>query len=206
MNRLLPLIIVALATLALSMLFFVAGPMLQIAPLDPPVELKPYSETELRGRHQYVSLGCVYCHSQQPRAPAQAPDQTRGWGRSSTPADYVFDRPHLLGTMRTGPDLLNIGVRQPSRDWQLTHLYAPRAIEPDSIMPAFPFLFEAKDKPARNDVVVAVPDSFRPEGKTIVARQEALDLVDYLLSLDRSYPAVHQELRDNAYAPVGGDQ
>lgn len=206
MNRLLPFGILVLAILALAMLFLVLGPALQIAPLDPPAELEPYSKAELRGRHQYISLGCVYCHSQQPRSPAQAPDQARGWGRPSTPADYVFDRPHQLGTMRTGPDLFNIGVRQPSRDWQLTHLYAPRAIEPGSIMPAFPFLFEAKDKPAQGDVIVTVPEAFRPEGKLIVARQEALDLVDYLLSLDRSYPAVHQELRDEGYAPTGGAQ
>lgn len=205
MNRILPLGIIALAILALAMLLLLVGPAMQIAPIKPPEQLKPYSKAELRGRHEYVSMGCVYCHSQQPRSPDQGPDQTRGWGRASTPADYVYDRPHQLGTMRTGPDLLNIGVRQPSRDWQLTHLYAPRAIRPDSIMPSFPFLFEAKDKPDPDDVVVSVPDRFKPEGKTIVARQEALDLVAYLLSLDRTYPAQHRDLRDNGYEKSGGE-
>ncbi|MCL7743754.1 cbb3-type cytochrome c oxidase subunit II [Guyparkeria hydrothermalis] len=205
MNRLLPLGIVALAILALAMLFLVIGPAMQIAPIEPPDELEPYSKAELRGRAHYVNLGCVYCHSQQPRSSAQAPDETRGWGRASTPADYVYDRPHQLGTMRTGPDLLNIGVRQPSRDWQLTHLYAPRSLHSDSIMPAFPFLFETKSSAESGDVVVSVPDEFKPDGKVVVARQAALDLVAYLLSLDRSYPPVRRDLRDNGYRNSGGD-
>ncbi|HER35623.1 MAG: cbb3-type cytochrome c oxidase subunit II [Halothiobacillaceae bacterium] len=199
MNRLLPLGITALAILALAMLFLLIGPALQIAPIQPPEELQPYSKAELRGRAHYVGLGCVYCHSQQPRESSQAPDQARGWGRASTPADYVYDQPHQLGTMRTGPDLFNIGQRQPSRAWQLTHLYAPRAVQPDSIMPAFPFLFETKDSADADDVVVDVPEAFRPNGEVVVARQAALDLVDYLLSLDHSYPAAHEELRDNGY-------
>ena len=34
----------------------------------------------------------------------------------------------------------------------------------------------------------------------VVAKQGALDLVDYLLSLDRTYPAANPELRDNGFA------
>ena len=75
----------------------------------------------------YIANGCIYCHSQQPRDPIQAPDDKRGWGRASVAADYHYDKPHLLGTMRTGPDLFNIGVRQPSADWHLGHLFQPRA-------------------------------------------------------------------------------
>ncbi|SHF34634.1 cytochrome c oxidase cbb3-type subunit 2 [Modicisalibacter ilicicola DSM 19980] len=199
MNRVLPLIVVALAILAFATLLLVAGPAAQIRSIDPPEGLAPYTAAELRGRNEYISLGCVYCHSQQPRSPEQAPDVLRGWGRPSTAADYVYDEPHLLGTMRTGPDLLNAGARLPSRAWQLTHLYQPRAIVPQSIMPAFPFLFEAKEQAAQGDVVVKVPARHRPEGKVIVARQEALDLVDYLLSLDRTYPAERTDLRDNGF-------
>ncbi|MFD2192272.1 cbb3-type cytochrome c oxidase subunit II [Pistricoccus aurantiacus] len=204
MNRVLPLIVIALALLAFATLFLVAGPAMQIRTIDAPGELEPYTQAEQRGRSQYVGLGCVYCHSQQPRSPEQAPDVLRGWGRPSTPADYVYDEPHLLGTMRTGPDILNVGARLPSRGWQLTHLYQPRAIVPESIMPAYPFLFEAKDRAAADDVVVPVPARFRPEGKVIVAKQEALDLADYLLSLDRTYPAEKVELRDNGFVTKEG--
>lgn len=203
MNRVLPLIILALAVLAFATLFLVAGPAAQIRPIEPPEQLSPYTAAESRGREQYVGLGCVYCHSQQPRSPEQAPDVLRGWGRPSTPADYVYDEPHLLGTMRTGPDLLNVGARLPSQGWHLTHLYQPRAIISQSLMPSYPFLFEAKEEAAADDVVVPVPARYRPKGKVIVAKQEALDLVNYLISLERNYSAKDVELRDNGFAPEG---
>ncbi len=150
--------------------------------------LKPYSEQALRGRAVYVDLGCMYCHSQQPRDPAQAPDGTRGWGRPSVPGDYSYDNPHLLGTMRTGPDLLNIGARQPSVDWHLSHLYNPRAVVPGSTMPSYPFLFEESPKPLSGEVEVKLPAEYSP-GVRMVAKPAALDLVQYLLELDRTYPA-----------------
>ncbi|SFU70363.1 cbb3-type cytochrome c oxidase subunit II [Halomonas korlensis] len=199
MNRILPLVIVALAILAFATLLLVAAPAAQITSVEPPEDLQPYTPAQARGRDHYVSLGCVYCHTQQPRDPAQGPDAQRGWGRPSTPADYVYDQPHQLGTMRTGPDLLNVGARLPSRSWQLTHLYQPRAITPSSLMPGFPFLFEEKNSAGEGDVVVPVPERYRPEGKVIVARQEALDLADYLLSLDRTYEATRLDLRDNGF-------
>jgi hypothetical protein len=61
--------------------------------------------------------------------------------RRSVPLDYIFDRPHQLGTMRTGPDLINIGNRQTSPEWHHTHLYNPRLTSPGSIMPDFSYLY-----------------------------------------------------------------
>ena len=118
------------------------------------------------------------------------PDFERGWGRASVPADYFHDRPHLLGTMRTGPDLLNIGVRQPSQDWHLGHLYQPRAYVPGSNMPAYRYLFVHKDAAEDGDVVVALPPGQGVPGKVTVATRDATDLVRYLQSLDRSYPVL----------------
>lgn len=163
---------------------------------NPPEALEPYTEAELRGREHYISLGCVYCHSQQPRDPGQAPDGARGWGRPSVPSDYSYDRVHLLGTMRTGPDLLNIGARQPSVDWHLTHLYQPRAVSPGSTMPAYPFLFRETDFVGDDQIEVKLPPEYRPDEGHAVPTTEALELVDYLLSLDRTYPA--DELPDAA--------
>lgn len=154
--------------------------------------LKPYTLQELRGRQQYIANGCVYCHSQQPRDPGLGPDVARGWGRPSVALDYYYDSPHLLGTMRTGPDLLNIGARQPSRDWQLGHLYQPRAYVDGSIMPSYPFLFRVKrpEEVRADDVVLNLPPAFAPGASKVVATPEALDLVAYLLALDRTYPVV----------------
>jgi cytochrome c oxidase cbb3-type subunit 2 len=178
----------AMVTLALATATLVVIPYMQLSDLKPAAGLKPYTSAQWRGREQYIQNGCVYCHSQQPRDRAQAPDALRGWGRASVAADYYYDYPHLLGTMRTGPDLLNVGARQPSADWQLGHLYQPRAYTPGSIMPAYPYLFEIKMQAEPGDRAVTAPPGYAPAGKVIVARPEALDLVQYLLSLDRSYP------------------
>ena len=157
---------------------------------DAPEALEPYTESELAGRQHYISLGCIYCHSQQPRDPSQAPDMARGWGRPSVPSDYAFDEPHLLGTMRTGPDLLNIGARQPSVDWHMTHLYQPRAVSPGSIMAPYPFLFEETDFVPEGVQAINLPAEYAPRSGTyIVPKPEAVELVDYLLSLDRTYTA-----------------
>ncbi|MEE4361017.1 MAG: cbb3-type cytochrome c oxidase subunit II [Pseudomonadales bacterium] len=152
-----------------------------------PEGLKPYSEAAARGRQIYVGLGCVYCHSQQPRDPSLGPDGLRGWGRPSVPGDYSYDSPHLLGTMRTGPDLLNIGARQPSIDWHLAHLYNPRSLMPGSTMPSYPFLFSEVEEASDANVVVNLPPDYAPASGAIIARPEALDLVQYLLELDRTY-------------------
>src|SRR5690606_23778021 len=164
-------------------------PYLQLKPLQPPPQLKPYTEAQLRGRQQYIAHGCTYCHSQQPRDPSQAPDATRGGGRASVAADYAYDQPHLLGTMRPGPDLFNIGARQPSEDWHLGHLYQPRAFVPGSTMPAYPFLFEAKPAAEPGDRVVHLPPGAGPPEGVVVARPEVRDLVAYLQALDHTYPA-----------------
>jgi cytochrome c oxidase cbb3-type subunit 2 len=179
----------SLSTITFASLLLVVTPAVQIGRVPPEPGLKPYTEQQLRGRAQYVSLGCVYCHSQQPRDPAMGPDGARGWGRPSTPGDYANDYPHLLGTMRTGPDLFNIGQRQPSEDWQLVHLYQPRAVVAGSIMPSFPFLFEHKAEAAADDKVIRLPEAFAPASGVIVARPEAMALTAYLLSLDHTYPS-----------------
>ncbi|MDK3018904.1 cbb3-type cytochrome c oxidase subunit II [Pseudodonghicola flavimaris] len=202
MNRYLPLALLAFGILAFATLMLVIAPGVQIARHSVPPQLEPYTEQQARGRAQYVGLGCVYCHSQQPRSPDQAPDGERGWGRPAVAADYVYDQPHQLGTMRTGPDLLNVGARLPSEAWQLTHLYQPRAIFGWSVMPAYPFLFEIKPAAEPGDTVVVLPEAFAPEAGVVVARQEALDLTAYLLSLDRTYPAPADALRDEGYATM----
>ncbi|PKO40202.1 MAG: cytochrome-c oxidase [Betaproteobacteria bacterium HGW-Betaproteobacteria-3] len=190
MNNEVKLISGAMVMLALSTSALVVLPYLQVHDAPPLPDLKPYTSAELRGREVYIANGCVYCHSQQPRAKAFAPDFSRGWGRATVAGDYAYDQPHLLGTMRTGPDLMNIGVRQPSEQWHLGHLYQPRAYMPGSIMPSYPFLFEAKAKADKDDVVVNLPTGHVPAALVIVARPPAVDLVKYLQSLDRSYPAI----------------
>lgn len=187
MNRYLVIFAGAVATVTFAFLVLVFLPVRQLREAAPPPALAPYTPSEQAGRDDYASLGCYYCHSQQVRTPSFGSDSARGWGRASVPEDYVHDRPHFLGTMRTGPDLINIGVRQPSRDWHYLHLYQPRAVAPYSVMPSFPFLFTLKDQAEMGDEIVNTPPGLIPEGKVLIATARARALVDYLLSLKRDY-------------------
>jgi cytochrome c oxidase cbb3-type subunit 2 len=96
----------------------------------------------------------------------------------------------MLGTMRTGPDLTNIGLRQTSAEWHLRHLYNPRITSPGSIMPPFPFLFEKRKIGLRpSPDALKLTGVFAPEpGYEIVPRPEATALVQYLLSLKANTP------------------
>ncbi len=187
MNRDLVIFLGALATVAFAFAVLVGLPRVQLAAVAAPPGLAPYAASAQDGRALYASLGCFYCHSQQVRVPSFGADSARGWGRASVPEDYVYDRPHLLGTMRTGPDLMNIGVRQPSRDWHYLHLFQPRAVAPYSVMPSFRFLFTLKTQAEMGDEIVNTPPGLAPAGKVVIATPWAGALVDYLLAMKRDY-------------------
>jgi cytochrome c oxidase cbb3-type subunit II len=115
-------------------------PNFQIGHLDPAVnqddenDIYPVPKSGMadRGRKIYAANGCVYCHSQQVRADYAASDIDRKWGtRRSAPRDYIFERPALLGKMRVGPDLANIGKRAPAED-QSSPTPAPTSPAPAS--------------------------------------------------------------------------
>ena len=196
----------AMVALAVATAALVVMPYMQVRDITPPEGLKPYSSAELRGRQVYIANGCVYCHTQQPRDRNLGPDGERGWGRASVPGDYVYDKPHLLGSMRTGPDLFNIGARQPSQDWHLGHLFQPRAYVPGSIMPSYPYMFDVKREAEEGDVVLKLPPGAAPDGRVVVARPEALDLARYLRGLNHTYPVLPPQPRGEAApaaAPAG---
>ena len=55
----------------------------------------------------------------------------------------MADRPILLGSVRTGPDLSQEGGEHPD-DWHVAHFINPRYTRPNSIMPAWEFLGNEK--------------------------------------------------------------
>ena len=131
------------------------------------------------GRATYLREGCGYCHTQFVRdLPLDRP-----YGRATVAGDYAREDPPLPGTERTGPDLSNVAARQPSDTWHLLHLYNPRTVVPQSVMPGFPWYFETKTAAGPDDVVVPVPPRFVSGQAVVVARPEARALVAYLLSL-----------------------
>lgn len=141
------------------------------------------------GRAVYIDLGCVYCHSQQVRPEGYGADIARGWGLRRTVArDYIYDSPPLLGTMRTGPDLANIGARQPSRDWHLLHLYNPAITSQGSTMPRYPFLFTVVRNAARVPAgAVRLPAEQSQDPAWIVPAPRGSQLAGYLMSLNHNY-------------------
>jgi len=134
--------------LAIFMVLAVAvGGLTQIVPLffqdvtTQPVEgMKPRPALEVEGRDVFIANGCVGCHSQMIR-PFRA--ETERYGHYSVAGESVWDHPFLWGSKRTGPDLARVGGRY-SDDWHRAHLYNPRNVVPESIMPAYPFLVENK--------------------------------------------------------------
>ncbi|WP_404361996.1 cytochrome-c oxidase, cbb3-type subunit II [Marinobacter sp.] len=100
--------------------------------------LKPLTALEFEGRDIYIREGCHVCHTQMVR-PFRA--ETERYGHYSVAGEFVYDYPFLWGSKRTGPDLARVGGRY-SDSWQRMHLYDPRSVVPESIMPAYPWLFE----------------------------------------------------------------
>lgn len=148
-----------------------------------------------QGKRVYISEGCMYCHSQQVRPQGFGADFERGWGpRQSVPRDYILQERVLLGTMRTGPDLTNVGGRSisaPGSTWHYEHLYDPQITSEGSIMPPYNYLFEVKKidgAPSPNAVDVPETSSFYPgEGYEVIPTLEAHALVAYLRSLKIDY-------------------
>lgn len=131
--------------IVLSLVVVIWGGMAQIVPLffqkstTTPVDgLVPYGPLELSGRDIYIREGCVSCHSQMVR-PFRA--ETERYGHYSVAGEFIYDRPFLWGSKRTGPDLHRVGGRY-SDDWHRAHMINPRDVVPESIMPGYPWLQE----------------------------------------------------------------
>jgi len=126
-----------------------------------PVTMPTLTASEQRGRVIYGREGCAYCHTQQIRSLAA---DVRRFGAPTEAWETKYDYPQLWGTRRIGPDLSREFNVHP-RDWQLTHLYNPRLVVRDSVMPPYPWLFK---------------------GSANQPTEEALDLAAYLESLGRA--------------------
>ena len=126
-----------------------------------PVTMATLTASEQRGRMIYGREGCAYCHTQQIRFLAA---DVRRFGAPTEAWETKYDFPHLWGTRRIGPDLSREFNLRP-RDWQLTHLYDPRLVVQDSVMPPYPWLFD---------------------GSPVRPTQEGLDVLAYIQSLGRA--------------------
>ncbi len=103
----------------------------------PVVGLKPYTVLELAGKEVYKKDNCIACHSQLIR-PFKS--ETDRYGQYSLSGEYAYDRPFLWGSKRTGPDLHRVGNYR-STDWHENHMWDPKSVVPQSIMPAYKHMF-----------------------------------------------------------------
>jgi cytochrome c oxidase cbb3-type subunit 2 len=181
-----------------------------------PVYPKPAPGIAEQGRQVYIEMGCVYCHTQQPRPESAevlldqtvktkdgskvepvflSPDIARGWSkRGSVARDYIYESRPLLGFMRVGPDLADVGSRSiaaADSDWLYLHLYDPQIKSPGSVMPPFRFLFTLQktgDQPASDALMLPESEPIQPpSGYNIVPTERAKILVAYLRSLNLDY-------------------
>jgi cytochrome c oxidase cbb3-type subunit II len=134
----------------LVILVVAVGGLVEIVPLffqrsttEPVAGLKPYTALQLAGRDVYIREGCYNCHSQMIR-PFRA--ETERYGHYSVAGEFVYDHPFQWGSKRTGPDLHRVGGKF-SDDWHRLHLRQPRDLVPESNMPAYTWLQNAKLDP-----------------------------------------------------------
>jgi cytochrome c oxidase cbb3-type subunit I/II len=131
--------------LVASLVLVLIGGIIEIVPMVmiddnvPKIEsVKPYTALELEGRDIYIREGCVGCHSQMVR-PFRS--ETERYGEYSKSGEYIYDRPFLWGSKRTGPDLHREGGKYPD-SWHYNHMLDPTTMSPGSIMPAYPWLLK----------------------------------------------------------------
>jgi len=202
-----------LACLALSLAVTVILPYAEGGKLSPQykeedgrvVDSYPVEElgTASRGKEVYIAQGCQTCHTQVVRG-ADTADVERGWGvRKSVQRDFIFENPPVVGAVRLGPDLANVGAAtwrneqledpfKPAKrdaEWHMLHLYHPTVASKNSNMPCYDFLFK-KHRIAGSgskDALKLPKDVAVEGGYEVIPTPDAKALVAYLLSLDRSH-------------------
>lgn len=137
------------------------------------------------GAKEYLSLGCVTCHTQQVRSEESGFDVERGWGkRPSVPRDYILQDEVLLGHNRVGPDLANVGLREYSSEWLHRHLFMPQSVVEGSICQPSPFLYKISKSPTESSIKTETIDKSEIY---IIPSLRANRIVSYLQSLHQNY-------------------
>jgi cytochrome c oxidase cbb3-type subunit I/II len=143
--------------------------------------VKPYTPLELEGRDLYIANGCVGCHSQMVR-PFRF--ETERYGEYSKAGEFVYDRPFLWGSKRTGPDLHRVGKKYPD-SWHYFHMADPRSMSPGSLMPPYPWMvtneMDYSDLPAKIRTMQALGVPY-PEGFDEIALEDLSKQADGIVA------------------------
>ncbi len=187
-----------LLVLGIAIFMFLGTYFTMIVPLmdetlnTPTKEAKDYTAMELQGKKIYQSEGCWYCHTQQVRNLLEE-TQRYGMGEEETfkrfgvraliqapptqPGECVYDKPHLLGTRRAGPDLARVGGKY-DNSWHINHLRDPRSTSPGSLMPAYTWLFDKAGQPTQD--AMALVAYIQKLGTNIKWREEGVERIKKL--------------------------
>jgi cytochrome c oxidase cbb3-type subunit I/II len=162
--------------------------------------VKPYTPLEVLGRDLYIREGCVSCHTQQIRTLRA---ETVRFGDYSRAGEFIYDRPFLWGSKRTGPDLGRVGLRKDGPSgavWHYRHTWFPARTTSgggsdlwrSSIMPNYKHLygegskidFESVDERMR--VLASLPTPHPYSAREIAdapdaARKQAREIARWLI-------------------------
>jgi cytochrome c oxidase cbb3-type subunit I/II len=167
---------------SLALVAVIIGGVIEILPMIwvdsnvPKIEtVKPYTALEVHGRDLYIREGCVGCHSQMIR-PFRS--ETERYGEFSKSGEFIYDRPFLWGSKRTGPDLHRVGGKYPD-SWHYNHMIDPESMSPGSIMPSYSWLvtddLDISDTPEKLGVLKTLgtpyDDSYVKNANKYLAKQ-----------------------------------
>lgn len=182
------LVVVVALFMFLGTYFTMVVPLMDDRLNNPTEGATDYTALELAGKKIYQSEGCWYCHTQQVRN-LQYETLRYGMGEEETfkrfgirariqappsqPGEFAFDKPHMLGTRRIGPDLARVGGKY-DNTWHINHLRDPRSTSPGSIMPSYPWLFTKAGQP--KEEAVALVAYLQKLGTNIPWREEGVEV------------------------------
>ena len=196
--------VMALVTLLVGTVATMFLPMLR-EDMHPKLEnLKAFTPLQLAGRDVYQREGCMGCHTQTVRPLAS---EVARYGDYSKAGEFAYDRPHLWGSKRTGPDLARVGGKY-NDAWHYRHFENPQAIVPKSNMPAYAFLARAKvDVSATRTHMAALSLPYTDSDVASLAEKTEMDaLVAYMQWLGHAVARKSAAKVDLAMAnPLGAD-
>jgi len=200
------LVLVVAAFMFLGTYFTMVVPLTDRSLYTPAKDAKPYTALEAKGKKIYEREGCVYCHTQQVRNLLEE-TQRYGMGEEETfkrfgvraliqappsqPGEYVYDRPHLLGTRRVGPDLARVGGKY-DNTWHLNHFRDPRSTSPGSLMPSYTWLFDRAGQPT--DEAIALVAYIQKLGTNYRWREEGVEQARALQAKRAPAPPAQQSV------------
>jgi cytochrome c oxidase cbb3-type subunit 2 len=168
--------------------------------------VKPYTPLQQEGRDVYIREGCNNCHTQTVR-PLVA--EVLRYGEYSKSGEFVYDRPFLWGSKRTGPDLARLGGKYPDA-WHYKHMDSPRSMVPKTNMPDYKWLRDYPLDPAsiRNKMEVLGFPYTEAQISGLAGKNEMDAIVAYMQKLGSDIPwrqAVQTEIVGDLVNPFPGD-